>query len=346
MKNRVFILDSYLYKDKLLKNLSYDSKLYKNIKSKKLIISPLSLDWNSPLPPNHYRSGCAPLEALSDAIYLLQEECEVIQISGRDFLRTEYTSEDRRSKMNIYGEDSSLPKLYTELANLFLTKHSLKETDFIEVRDLLYQNYLKTYNEGHPSYKTSQKWLSPITSLFRGVDCANPTTDVDAKLILVTESFLKRSNIKGSFVEVIDCKTKTTKDGAKELDKLSNYDILEDVFLDLEKRNSFDLKAEIENDNCLLDIYTCFPIVPLAFLYKTHLANSISEVKDFIKNNDITIDGGMNLSKAPWNNPCLLSIINAKDKLLLNTSEFALIHGNGGLGYKQGIALLKRAKII
>ena len=48
----------------------------------------------------------------------------------------------------------------------------------------------------------------------------------------------------------------------------------------------------------------------------------------------------MNLARAPWNNPALNGLITMYHQLMDSPQQFGLVHGNGGIGYRQGIAIL------
>jgi hypothetical protein len=81
--------------------------------------------------------------------------------------------------------------------------------------------------------------------------------------------------------------------------------------------------------------------VPLAFLLATKICHNISDIQDTIINYPLTITGGMNLAKAPWNNPVLRAMIEMNTLLQQNnTPNIPGIHGNGGLGEKQRFLIL------
>ena len=59
-----------------------------------------------------------------------------------------------------------------------------------------------------------------------------------------------------------------------------------------------------------------------------------------IEGHPITVTGGMNLAGAPWNNPALHALIVMHERLLEGPEECGLVHGNGGVGGYQGVAIL------
>ena len=283
MNQRVFILDTYLWEESLVYDYSHKSFQYNKSDFRTLYIDPLSTDWHSPLAIDHFRSGCAPLEALAQALDILQKQNEnIVLIKGRDFLKSEYTSNQRKESMLIYGEKHSLPEAYTKLTQSYIKEMGFSEEQFFQLRDLLFENYLHTYKKENIDYEVSSKWLQPVTSYFRGVDCANPSIDFHGEIILVNEQFLKDNNINGEFIEVVDCQTRTIEDGPAHIDELSTFNHLGQVYSQICKRTSFNLANEMEKDNCILDLYTCYPIVPLAFIQKSSLATSFEEIKSTV----------------------------------------------------------------
>jgi hypothetical protein len=70
---------------------------------------------------------------------------------------------------------------------------------------------------------------------------------------------------------------------------------------------------------------------------------------DFLKGiakHSITITGGMNLARAAWNNPALNALVMMHNRLCDDKGgdheKLGLIYGNGGLSYRQGIAIVER----
>jgi hypothetical protein len=70
----------------------------------RLIIDPLSVPWNDPLEENHFRSGCAPIQALARAREIIQNGiARTVVIEGDDPLKTGYERDERHRLMNVYG---------------------------------------------------------------------------------------------------------------------------------------------------------------------------------------------------------------------------------------------------
>jgi hypothetical protein len=88
-----------------------------------------------------------------------------------------------------------------------------------------------------------------------------------------------------------------------------------------------------------VEIYSCYPVVPIAFLLATGLAANTSGIEQLLAGHDATITGGLNLGRAPWNNSTLSAIVQAVEMVRVGTSIIG-IHSNAALGYKQGFPVL------
>lgn len=91
-----------------------------------------------------------------------------------------------------------------------------------------------------------------------------------------------------------------------------------------------------------LELYTCSPPIPLAFLLTTKMVESIRELPKFLSSYEITSTGGMNFARAPWNNPALNALIDMCKAMRKGVKNYGLVHGNGGIGEIQGVAILER----
>ena len=93
----------------------------------KLIIDPLRVPWNDPLEENHFKSGCAPIQALARAKEIIQNDiARAVVIEGNEPLKTGYSRNERHQLMNIYGKDYSLPDAYNDVARAFININSIK----------------------------------------------------------------------------------------------------------------------------------------------------------------------------------------------------------------------------
>lgn len=310
-----------------------------NLKCDTLIIDDLNTPWQSPVEQDHFRSGCGPIEALSVANRRIQDgDADLVVISGRDFLRTQYTQAERHEKMVIYPE-YSIPEAYTLLARHFCAHEGLTTDGFICLRDAIFENLKKTAVTLELKLP-GENWYKPLTDLFRGVDCANPVLDFEG-LVVVTHSdaaltpLMEPVAIKGVGVGIAE------NDGPEFARELARYHALEKAVHYAEVQSGLDVAQIINGNDTLLEAYTCYPVVPLALLMKAGALQSEKEILHWLQNKALTCTGGMNLARAPWNNPALNGLIAVCEQLQHHKTQ-ALVHGNGGLGYKQGIALLER----
>lgn len=304
-----------------------------------LTIDDLGTPWQNPVQQNHFRSGCGPIEALSVANRLIHNgDAELVIISGRDFIKSDYSQAERHKRMVIYPE-ASLPEAYTQLARHFCDHEGLSTDAFFTLRDAVFENMKKTATELDLKLPTDN-WYAPLTDLFRGVDCANPVIDFEGLLVVAhpdstLEPLMKPVAIKGVGIGIAD------NDGPEHARELARYHALEKAVHYAEVQSGFNVADIINNPESLLEAYTCYPVVPLALLIKAGARQTESDILQWLQSKALTCTGGMNLGRGPWNNPALNGLIAVCEKLQKQQNQVpALVHGNGGLGYKQGIALL------
>jgi hypothetical protein len=312
-----------------------------------LTIDPLSVDWHSELDRDHFRSGCAPVEAMHRARALIAsgEEVAVI-IHGRDLLRTEYSSDERRQAMSIYPDGVPLTEAYDRLTGAFIAKNTIEKTQFLALRDALFENYWRTYQSANPAAtRPDSRWFEAITPLFRGVDCANPVIDFEAKLLLVSDAAARDLLLsEREMVEVVAVGVgQLASDGPEAIAEILPYQHLKDAVCEIETATGLSLRQLQRRGELCLDLYTCYPVVPLACLLATQLVSHPDQLLEFIEHNPITLTGGMNLARGPWNNPALNGLVAMFETLSQQPQReqaYGLVHGNGGLGYRQGLVLM------
>lgn len=311
------------------------------LKQASLSIDPLSTDWNSPLEEGHFRSGCGPIEALAVANRMInQSEADIVAIRGRDYLKSEYSREERHLRMAIYEDDISIPEAYTQLTRHFCRLQGLSEQEFISLRDQIFQNLSRTAEQKGISLP-DQRWFAPLTDLFRGVDCANPGIDFDGILIVAHPDIV--SSLETSMIPVKICGTGigiADQDGPHYTQTLADYHALEKALHYAGIQSGLDLCQSLKSPEVLLDAYTCYPVVPLALLIISGAATTPEAISEFLATRPLTQTGGMNLARAPWNNPALNGLIAMCEALQQAPGQTGIVHGNGGLGYKQGLAVL------
>ncbi len=301
-----------------------------------LQIQPLSAGWDAE-PAGSFKSGAAPIFALAEAVRLLSAGTDVVVISGRDFLRSEYSSADRARLMAVF-DDVTVAELYTELADEFIRREGISESRFLELARALEANYRKTAVRRGLKVAPVGANDRMVTGLFRLVDCANPVIDFEGEVVVATANAAALFGEEG--VQVVAVSTVEVADGPAHIGALAGYAHLKKVMGEIGE--SVDLAQIIADPSAALEVYTCFPVVPLAFMVAADWAKTPAEMLALLERREITTSGGMNFARAPWNNPALHGLILVARAVLAGASV-GLVHGNGGLGGRQGIAVLQRS---
>jgi len=312
-----------------------------------LVIEPLRADWDAPEPTDHFRSGCAPIEALQRARALLASGTPAVVISGEDNLRSEYSRAERLARMAVYGADYPLTEAYTDLAQRFIDRHGISSSAFQQVAAALFDNHQQSYCNAvadQAPLLPEERWYRPVTALFRGVDCANPLVDFSGRLLLCRAEIAQQLEIPAAErIRLAGVATRRLSgDGADHLGEIASYQHLQAAYAECGTASGVDFAAEFRAGNALLEAYTCYPVVPMGFLLASGLVDLLEEIPEFLARHSITVTGGMNLARAAWNNPALNALITMHHRLLQGPEHYGMVQGNGGLGYRQGVALLSR----
>ena len=314
-----------------------------------LYIEPLSSDWHSPSKSGHFKSGCAPVEALSQACQLIHDGAHAVLISGEDDIRSGYLREQRKQLMNVYAPDYPLTQAYTDLAKQFMAIHDIDVDLFKKLCHLLFENHKRSYSHAlNPEFDQrmlpDDKWYAPVTELFRGVDCANPLVDFSGRVLICSEILVNELGLnRYDCIEVAGIGlSQLAGDGPEYVDQIADYNHLKLAYERCCALAGVDFNQEFHKGNALLETYTCYPVVPMAFLLVSGLVDILEKLPAFLQQHSITITGGMNLARAPWNNPALNGMITMVQRMQRTDEKIGLIHANGGLGYRQGVAILKK----
>jgi len=314
-----------------------------------LYIDPLKTDWDAPEKPNHFRSGCAPIEALGAAKKLIEDGAPAVIISGEDLIKSGYSRDERLTKMAVYGEQAPLTELYTELAHNFRLSHDLCEDQFKHITHELFENYKVSYRNAladdfDEQQLPSERWHQPITSLFRGIDCANPLVDFSGRVLITDQHTAQKLNVASEHwlqVKAVGL-SRLDGDGPDHMETIARYDHLRDAYEAATQEAHMDFAQVFKRGDALLETYTCYPVVPMAFLLISGLVDVAQDIPQFLELHSITITGGMNLARGAWNNPALNALITMHNRLNDGPENIGLVHGNGGLGYRQGVAIVER----
>ncbi len=136
----------------------------------------------------------------------------------------------------------------------------------------------------------------------------------------------------------------TAGDGPASIQEIAGYDHLKQAYTAACRQAGLDFREEFLQGRALLEVYTCYPVVPMAFLLASGIAGSFKDLETVLDNFEVTVTGGMNIARAPWNNPALRACICMFDKLRTGSVKQGAVHGNGGLGFKQGVAIMGAEK--
>lgn len=335
-------------------SLTHVQALLKQLKAldiavESLFIEPLSSDWQQPSKPGYFKSGCGPLDALFEGKRRLEQGADAVLISGEDLIKSGYDKAERHHKMAVYGDDYPLTAAYTDLAAQFIKARGISEVEFKALCEALFDNYLSSFKLAKGAAFSEDmlpeaRWYQPLTKLFRGVDCANPMIDFSGRLLLCREAVLNRLSLDGCLpVEVAAVATCALEhDGPEQIKTIATYHHLAQAYKECLAAAQLDFATEYKDGKALLEVYTCYPVVPLAFLLSSGLVQDPQQLREFLSQHLVTITGGMNLARAPWNNPALNGLISMYQRLCQGPEQFGMVHGNGGLGYRQGVALLQK----
>ncbi len=302
---------------------------------RELAIDPLAAGWDTPVSPDHFRSGCAPIEALARANQLVRNgEAEAVLIRGEDNLRSGYDRAERASQMKIYGA-TSIPEAYTLLEREFMRIHGLSRDDFRSLADALYQNYLRTAQRNDDFQPPKAGTRTFVTELFRLRDCANPNVDFAGAIIVAASPLADFPAVEIRAVEL----GQSSGDGPAHIPELARYEHLRAACEAAKARAQFDFAGAFREGDALLEAYTCFPVAPLGFLTSSGIVADVAQIPILLEEREITVTGGMNLARAPWNNPALNALVVMCRRLANGSTKWGVVLGNGGLGDGQGVGV-------
>lgn len=289
------------------------------------------------------------MQAILHAQKLIDDgEIDLLVLSGEEPLVSKWghRKEERQRFMDIYGEGKSPFTEYNKVAAAFCAGFGLTQSEFHKAADLLFKNYLQTWTRRNPGTALpSQKWFEFVSDYFRGVDCANPNTDFAGAIVIASSKTAERlENQAHDRFPILACSlNQLGEDGPEHISDFIRYDHIAKSFDDACQQSHLDFKKEFLEGNGLLEIYTCYPVVALAFLLKNKFVDPIANLGPFLSNHEITYTGGLNLNRAPWNCTTLNHIIAGLEIMRADSSKKYLgVHGNSSLGYQQAFLILGR----
>jgi hypothetical protein len=309
--------------------------------------------WQSDLPPHRLRCACAPLIAVNQGRQLMANgEIDAVVVQGREHLKSDFQGrrDERNRLMKIYGEGKvGILDGYETLAQAFLTHWGVSAADFKRTSEAIFENHWQVWQKMNPSAeRPADGWFDPVTPMFRGVDCANPSVDYDGCLVMVSEDVLRHTDFgQKSYSHIIGCDVEQqTEDGPEFVEQIVSYDHISKSFSEACRQAGLDFCKLFKDGEALLDIYTCYSVVPMGFLLATGLVDDYKDIADFAARYPLTVTGGLNLSKAPWNNTTVQALATLFHALKSDqTPDVAGVHSVGALGYLQAFAILQEVPV-
>lgn len=166
-----------------------------NLNVRTLTVVNLARRWEDKLSSDEFKSGASAMAAIEKARKILKaKKADLVVIKGEDLLKTGYQKEDREKFMKLYQNKYTPLDGYDRLVPLFLKQNRLTEKEYFQIRDQLFENYLRTWKSINRENKLpDERWYQPLTKYFRGIDCANPNVDYSGQIILCSEKIADKS---------------------------------------------------------------------------------------------------------------------------------------------------------
>jgi hypothetical protein len=307
-------------------------------------IAPLRFGWDAPLPDGYLKSACAPIEGLLAARESIADGAlDAVLISGADPIKSAFAGrpEERDRLMRVYGERTFL-SAFDELAGALRARLSMTEGEFEELAECLFENYWTTWTTLDPNAeRPDAQWFAKVTPHFRGVDCANPNADFEGTLLVTTTENALAAGFEPARTVVVRGMSlkQQCDDGIEHIPEIVSYEHLRAAYDEACQRSGLNFSSLLLDGRARVEVYTCFPVVPIAFFLATGLARDTDHLKQLLGEHPATISGGLNLARAPWNNSTLSALVQATEMVRDGTPIIG-IHSNAALGYKQGFAVL------
>lgn len=339
------IRTAYFFIDPLLNPFAAGSRFYFEI-----------LD-SGPLPNIHtYKTGAGPIHAVSDAQTLLDAGIvELVAIFAYEpllYSKQVYGRAAITRAMNSWLQGASLLACYNRISDQLCRVLSISTDVFAALKDALYQNYCATYNHLHGAESARKERGKNLAEMGGGMfyltDVPNPDIDFAGGIILGNDNMLTRYSKPGvRSIRVKASAHEVVPGGPAYIPLIVGgkggiFPHLRRVFVRLECDAGIDLAQQLTAGTLLLNAYTCYPPIPIAFLLAGGFIKNLEEIPQFLAQHALTVDGGMSLARAPWNCPALSALIDMCQALRTTSQRFGLIHGNGGIGDGQGLLLLEK----
>jgi hypothetical protein len=297
-----------------------------------------------------FYSGCGPVVALVDAKRRIERgESDVVAISGREMLGSLAGEPGGKQQIlnTILQEGKGVPvyQYYHQMALRLCQKYEISPERFKELSDALFANYARTFQRRSggqlPKVPDRTKPL-PGASMFTPSDCAFPFVNFSGTLLVGTREVADTLGI-AEPTEIRGVRVAITSEGPEYFEEILSGAHLKKTFENCCAEAGIDFFARYRRREAALQVYTCYPTVPLTFLLELGLARSVQEILPFLQEHEITINGGMSFHGAPWSCTALGDLIQLNSMIAGDETPLGIVHANGGLGSQQGFALLARS---
>lgn len=304
---------------------------------------------------SYFRSGAGPIHALDAARGCIDGgRYDAVAIFAYEPLRRNkdrYGKDAINQAMRIF-DDCNLIRCYDELGAAVARYLGIGSDEFCHIADALYENYGKTYAQRFPDQGVRRDRGRVLSDLgsdhFRLTDCANPNIDYSGGLILCSDAVYEEWNRNGtSKIDVLSTAVEMVEGDPNDVSSIAGTG--DDLFPHLARcakaicrETGLQLDELVRDGRILLNAYTCYPPIPLAFLVACGFADDVPGIESFLREHEITVDGGISRARAPWNCPAFRAVILMNERLKDGGAAYGLVHGNGGMGETQGLALLSK----
>jgi hypothetical protein len=320
----------------------------RGLRTEQLAIAPLRMPWKEPLPPGYLRGATAPLKAIAIArASFAAGRADALLLTGTDHLRSGYAPEDRKRLMRVFDGGETHLAGYALLAEKFIEAAGISKALFRTLAEHLFENYRRTCRvRSLQCAEPGERWFARVNEYFRGVDCANPYVDFSGAILILSERVAEICEIPAeNRICIRACELREAgSDTIADIPTVVRYAHLEAAYAAACRQAELDFARRFLAGDALLEVYSCYPVVPLAFFLRSGLVPTLSRVPELLQYFDVTVTGGLNLGRAPWNNTTLNAIVAITERLRdPGEKKLAGVHSNGSLGYQQGFLLLERA---
>lgn len=305
---------------------------------------------------SYYRTGAGPMHAICEAKKMIDggmaDAVSIFTYEPLYYNKKHSGKEAVQKAMDDVFRGVSLIECYNRIGEQMCGVLGISKDQFRETSDALYNNYRRTYEEIHgegsgPSGR-GKNLADAGGDLFFLTDIANPNIDFAGGVILGNDKVYEKYNSFGPQTISIRAAAHEMIYGTPERipalvgERENVFPHLKRVFGQIETDGQISLPQTLAGGELLLNAYTCYPPIPMAMLMCGGFVESFDEIEGFLVDHQITIDGGMSLARAPWNNPAFSAFIGMCEKLRESEEKYGLVHGNGGMGESHGLVLVER----